>query len=310
MTNLEESKYLFLGYDGVIDPPWNLIERAITQVLPAFLMNYNMQTNSIVCGKEAYELSCTEEMIRKEVREFYEENFTLHDVYLADMEYSKKLLKSGENIVDGYIKHIDHCKSVSVFDLPIKIDKESVNLMVGRTEKLIIPVPEMLIPESIGKKVSFVSIALNGKISLPTMVTYAHEIMHVLLESRPGYTEDLVYREVLSVFIECVFSAERLKREELKGLEKMRTTYETALLMTSFPDRRVEEDEVVHALGSLMGLKLYEKYSGERKEKVKRGYFKDIQEVMDGNLTVEELLKKRGVTVNSALDPAFIKRHL
>ena len=141
-------------------------------------------------------------------------------------------------------------------------------------------------------------------------VTYAHELMHALLESRPGYTSDLVYREVISVFIERVF-AERLKQEESISLEKIRTTYEMSLLINNSSSKsKAKEDDVLHAIGSLMGIKLYEKYSNEKKEKKKKEYFEDIQNIIDGRMTVEKLLNKRGITVNGALDPLFVKKHL
>lgn len=309
MTDVDKMKYTFLGYSNIAKPPWNIIKRTIIQCLTAFEQNFDYKTNSIVCGKELYAIECTEESIREEVRKFYEENFTLHDVYLADDNFLKKI-NPKTDIIDGYTKLIEYCKKVSILDLPLDIDGKPCTMLGGDIKKLIVPIPDSMIPKSIGKQVSFLRISLRGEPNITMAVTYAHELMHALLESRPGYTSDLVYREVISVFIERVF-AERLKQEESISLEKIRTTYEMSLLINNSSSKsKAKEDDVLHAIGSLMGIKLYEKYSNEKKEKKKKEYFEDIQNIIDGRMTVEKLLNKRGITVNGALDPLFVKKHL
>ena len=46
------------------------------------------------------------------------------------------------------------------------------------------------------------------------------------------------------------------------------------------------------------------------KQKNKDGYMEDIQSVFDGKSKVEDIIKKRGITINKALDLSLIGRHI
>ncbi len=200
-------------------------------------------------------------------------------------------------------------QKVSIFDIPLVIDGKPCTLLQANIFKQIAVVPDSMVPKSIGRQAPFLKITMGGIPNITMKVAYAHELMHALLESRPGCTSDLVYKETIPIFIERVIS-EKMGQETSTKLEKIRTTYEALLLIDSVPTKDVEEDGVLHAMGSLMGLKLYENYCNERKEKKKKEYFTDIQKIIDGESTVEDLLKKREVTINGSLDPLFIMRHL
>ena len=314
MTELDKAKYAFLGYEEIDGPPCRLIRKTVARNLKAFNKVYDYRTGTSSYGREVCSVSCTEELIRESARKFYEENFKLHDVYLEDSKRVKEQFdgKLETNAIKVYTELMKLCRKGSVFDIPVEINGQPHYWPAGTCYKyaLNVNIPDRYFPESIGKQIPFVSISLFGEPNTSMMATYVHELMHALIESRPGYTRKLAYREVLPVFIENVF-VDTLNREELKKSKNVFAIYSLGVLYDETNNgRKIEITRVLEAIGYLLGLKLYEKYEAEHDEESKKEYLQDVQRVIDGDMMVEEIMAKRQISVKDVLHPGFLKGYL
>lgn len=60
----------------------------------------------------------------------------------------------------------------------------------------------------------------------------------------------------------------------------------------------------------LFAEKLFDMYLNERKQKNKDKYFYGIQDVFDGKITVEDMIRNRNITTANSQDLGMLKRHL
>ena len=67
---------------------------------------------------------------------------------------------------------------------------------------------------------------------------------------------------------------------------------------------------MTYVQSTLLAEKLFDMYLKERKQKEKDKYIRDIQNVFDGRQTVDDMIGRRGVTLNQCLDTSLIKRHI
>jgi hypothetical protein len=64
-----------------------------------------------------------------------------------------------------------------------------------------------------------------------------------------------------------------------------------------------------HFLGTLLGTALFDKYQHESAEN-QANYFEDIQDIFNGEMMVEDFLRKRRISMNEATNASIISRHL
>lgn len=60
----------------------------------------------------------------------------------------------------------------------------------------------------------------------------------------------------------------------------------------------------------LLAVKLFDMYMSERKEKNRDKYMDDINAIIDGKMTVEEMINKRRVTIAQCQDYGLFLRHI
>ena len=60
----------------------------------------------------------------------------------------------------------------------------------------------------------------------------------------------------------------------------------------------------------LFAEKLFDMYQNERKQKNKDKYFYQIQDVFDGKIQVEDLIRSRNITPVQTQDLSLLKRHI
>lgn len=251
---------------------------------------------------------------------FLNKYFALHNVKTPDIHFyesiQKKVPSDEEEALSTYRKYASLLKDVNPLDLNIElVDGHS---MVGEVEKSLFVIEKKFVPSDIGIIVPFSKIKLGKQLSILSASTYIHEIAHTQQESHPGYAESYLNKEVISIFLEKVSVLESdLTGEILKASERMRFLDLLRIINILSLDGKVIKldpkeklEHLMYLRSTLLAQKLFDLYISERKQKNKDKYLCDVQDVFDGKITIEELLKRRNVTINQAKDISLIKRHM
>lgn len=260
------------------------------------------------------------ETLKTGAREFYGKYFTLHNIHHLSVEKANESIeyltasRTGAEMAE---KVISISSLVSPFDLPIILTEG--HSMVGEVTK---PIPICTEPSYKEKLiVPFSHITLGDNLTDLSIATYIHEIAHVLTESNIGYTEDYYLKEVISIFLEKLAALELDPTQELlKTSERIRFKYLSDIITLLknkdflLKNNMVTEDyllkESTYVNATLLATKLFDNYLKLRKPKDKNKFLQKIQQIFDGNLTVEQLLQSEGITIQQAKDLNLIKRHI
>lgn len=261
----------------------------------------------------------TLEEIKRDAIKFYEKYFNIHDVQYITESDSRDIfarLKDAQDTLKAFKEYYEMLKQISPYDIPIKLcDGDS---MVGDVSKVIITVPIEYQDLLEQKPVPFSTINLGKELTNVSTVTYIHELAHTQQERIIGYTNSILNKEVISIFLEKIYALEiDPTGKTLAMSERKRFMYLAFLIRQVRCDGKLinltdqeKVDSYSHIHSTLIAEKLFDMYLQERKQKKKDKYFYNIQDVFDGKITVEELLERHDVNINKGKDVNLIKRHI
>lgn len=302
----------YLGYEEV----YVEIKRSINPILKSILNNF-YATNHFIESWDSYklyELKSLEAAIETVKQLYGKRSLKLHPVYIMkDYESLVEIVSKNSLYHDDpfLISEIEkRTQLVSPFDIPIVTNSELH--MEGETEKAMMPYEP-------SAKIRFRHINLHNRNSLASALIYAHEIAHTQTESHPGYAKNLINREVVPVFLEKAFALDLDPSGALlKTIEKGRILADAAAMLNRDIKKYISSTmfksyhdalRVSHFFGTLLGTALFDKYQHETLE-TQAEYFRDVQRIFDGELTVEAFLGKRKVSMREATDTTMLSRHL
>ncbi len=151
----------------------------------------------------------------KDTKIFYDEFLEVHNVIF----YNTHKLGKFELV---------KLKKVDPFKLPIRTVPYDGDIFEGS-------VIEHLVPD-LAPIATFRGIMLVHPYSEHTPISYTHELMHTQIDSVAGSVEEYFDAEVMSIFIELVFTFYCSKDERLLNLEDSRRIYEMAVCLESMRD--------------------------------------------------------------------------
>jgi len=253
--------------------------------------------------------------VKSATKKFYADYLSINDVLAIDSEEAKKYfdyISSSQNGEEFYSRVNALLKPISPFDLDIHLVDGM--LLTGKVHKPLIISPDDL-DEDI-RKVYFEYIEIGKTLNLLSVPIYAHEIMHTQVDQRIGAVEDALNAEVLSIFIEKIAANEinstgmALKLCERERIAHLSLYLKTLMLPDSIADKEDKFKSLMYIKSILIANKLFDMYISERKPKNKDKYFDDINSVISGNMTVEELINKRDITIAKCQDYGLILRHI
>lgn len=153
------------------------------------------------------------------------------------------------------------------------------------------------------ENLSIESIILGKNLNLSTVVTYAHELMHTQLEDRRIYTNDFQNIEIIPIFVELLianyldnklinnFMARRLN-DYLKYLSNINNFYDKI--------KRSGEDSTfslfscyANSIGK--AIEIFDAYINANNDFDRRKIIYDIQDVIDGKITIEEMMGQHNI---------------
>ncbi len=159
-------------------------------------------------------------------------------------------------------------------------------------------------------KVIFRGIELNKVVTECSSATYVHELTHTQVDSIKGSIRNYYNAEILSIFNELFHYMILGGDERLLRLTDSRRVCELNLIFEDLINFRngtssMTRDELLedskYAVSILKAYNLFITFYYSN-EKIKNEILDDIQCVFDGYLTLEEMLKKYEVTLESSKD--------
>lgn len=301
-------KLNYLGYKGI-----NIDRVSLNSFSNFIKIMPTIDKTALISLTNLPDLSLDE--VRELTKVFCEKYFSLHDISYVGIDKLQKnmgFIGASNNSREIYDRVNSTLTMINPLDIDIKlIDGHS---MVGQTIKPIIIVPSSTNDEN--RKVYFSNIELGKQLTKLSVGTMVHEIAHLEQEQHIGYAEDFLNKEIISIFLEKVVALEMDPTGELlKISEKMRFNdvlkhYYILHLNKGQLSKESHVEDLLYIKSTFYAEKLFDMYLNERKQKNKDKYFYEIQDVFDGKITVEDLIRGRNISTTKALDLSLLKRHI
>ena len=127
------------------------------------------------------------------------------------------------------------------------------------------------------------------------------------------FLEGLLHKEVLSIFIEKLIAQEKDPSGKLLNLsERMRfldlfSRFSSMYVDSSNFTLEQQIDNLTYIKSILLAEKLFDMY---QQDKNKDKYIYDIQEVFNGNKTIEDIFYSRKINMRNSQDLEVLSRHI
>lgn len=254
----------------------------------------------------------------------------LQNLDIATIEYGVSRMSLEDSLYDAK-KFLDYyyklhkvpylfCKKVfnKYFHAIIKRHPYNLPLIEGEEDDVIFDgavVEEVTLPPK--PKVIFRGIQLSKVITECTSATYVHEVTHTQLDSVKGSIREYYNAETLSMFNELFHYMLLSSDERLLRLTDSRRISELNLILGDLIEygngkSEVKRDDLLedskYAVSILKAYNLFITfYYGN--ENIKNEILDDIQCIFDGYLTLEEMLKKYDVNLESSQDEKRLMKY-
>lgn len=226
--------------------------------------------------------------------------FNIHDVMREKKELPFDMEKVNENRI--LLEWNKNLESINPYSIPIKFEEGKSFDVSAMIASIPVEYAYYYNPDIKFENLSIRSITLGEDLNLLTVPIYTHEIMHTQLEDRRLYTNDYQNIEIIPIFVELLI-ANYLDAKIIDKLKMLRLNDFLSYLI-SINDyfkknnkRKEEVDNVryssyVNSISKAM--ELFDNYINAScfyKRKIIYG----VQDVLDGKITIEELLEQNKI---------------
>ena len=256
-------------------------------------------------------------------KNFIQNYFKLHNVGYLPTKKLEKLVNneqivSHEELVDILNKS---AKMINPFKLPINFVYDNIYEGTLTTQVLIL-IDDPEFKELLKKlNVYFEDISLSKTVTEFTSVSYVHEIVHTQLESYKGIIENYYNSEVISIFLELLYSYNKdINLYYLNLLQRIKDliikfnnmyTYEVEHQQIKRKDFIYNDynyhSDTKYLISILKSFNLLSKYF-ENNYPTKEYIIHQTNRVFEGHRTVEEYLNDLDVTYESSLEYNNVKK--
>lgn len=239
--------------------------------------------------------------------------FNIHDVMREKKELPFDMEKVNEDRI--LLEWNKNLESINPYSIPIKFEEGKSFEVSAMIASIPVEYAYYYNPDIKFENLSIKSITLGEDLNLLTVPIYTHEIMHTQLEDRRLYTNDYQNIEIIPIFVELLI-ANYLDAKIIDKLKMLRLNDFLSYLI-SINDyfkknnkRKEEVDNVryssyVNSISKAM--ELFDNYinaSCSYKRKIIYG----IQDVLDGKITIEELLEQNKIGKTPGKRLAIVKK--
>ena len=155
-------------------------------------------------------------------------------------------------------------------------------------------------------------IVLTGRIDGLSLIIYTHELMHTQLEGQREYTTCFLYTELLPKFVEFLIASKLTDGKNTNSCNNLldvcvsRNLYYLQQLLINLRYVFVIADMLsfckkdyiiatVYVKSILNALELFDNYISAESDSVRRKIIYGVQDVLDGKITIEELLEENKI---------------
>lgn len=235
-----------------------------------------------------------------------QKNYGIHQMSINDALYDAqtfllyyyKLRKVPTVNIYKLLGHQVHIgKSINPLKLPINLINRDDIFSGSVTEVITNRDPHIIFRE----------INLNSQITEQTSSSYIHEVTHTQIDSLKGSIQEYYNLEIISIFNE-LFHASILGSDErilrLNDSRRINEMYVTAEELRDYHNGKspMNRDELLDCCKYLISdLKAYQLFAifYSASDAIKNELLDNIQSIFDGYMTVEELLNKYEITLES-----------
>lgn len=258
--------------------------------------------------------STTQEVLQNS-KAFFNRNFKLHKVpYKGDIrsKLDKYILKYIPGI-EAPLKIHNISRYIDPFKIPVRFTSSSL------TECMVVEnVTCIQIDEFLNRmQISFKEIILPPQITELTESSYVHELTHTQLAHQRGVIKNYYNSEVPSIFMELLNVYESNKSNTLLPLQdavRLTELYDTLYRLESHSKGVTNEpyedliDATKYSESIFKAYNLFvEYYYGSNS--LRKYILTSIQNILDGNLQLEELLDEFEITIHSSIDNPKLTRY-
>jgi hypothetical protein len=244
-------------------------------------------------------------------KESLDQLFDIHPVYKTIKTSSKIGIKKDDELGVANKKIARAVKLASPYEIPILlVDDEKVGFLSQQAF--------LIDNQSLIKYFPYSYICINKNFGNVGIFAYAHEIMHTQLESKPGYTTNYHNSELIPILAEGILCSQIPEyQKEYNYLKELRLGALRSYIRVLYNNCRKGKEYDLKSLQSystylvstvqaLHLLKIYEENLG-REESSNMIHL--IQQIMDGELTVEQLLDHYDVTLENSFSRKLLKTY-
>ena len=304
----------YIGYKGIALDKFNVNMLNNLKLFMIRNINEIQKEASNFTSPSSYVDGTTLEEVKKQTIEFYKKYFSIHDInYPSEELYTREFieqLSASKDSKEFYDKVSTILKPISPFALPIELIHGQP--LVGVVEKKLVGVPGSF---DNNRPIYFNCIKIGNQLCNLSPSCLTHEIAHTQTESNLGYTDDLLNKEIISIFLEKMSALESDSSGiNLRKVEKIRSMDLIQRYLDLIQNPNITEIDLISNLtyikSTLFANKLFDMYQFERKQKNRDIYIDDIQRLFDGSIKVEDIIRKNNITINNAQDLSVLQIHL
>lgn len=206
----------------------------------------------------------------------------------------------------------------SVTEIPVSFDLESLNEQ-GNTYTHV-PFAATISDIEYFRNLPIISsmITLSGSPTNLRICSYVHEMCHALNYRNKGYTNNQLYDEVLSIFLELVTAIDlnNTSLRDVRLLQRMFDMKRMALTKELYENQNINPLTVIdynkYIISTLLAFQLFSIYL--TKQTVRKEMDSDLNSIFNGDNTLEDILEKYEVTEENGVETfkkvaSYVKRY-
>ena len=277
----------------------------------SFIKKHGYKIYKLDLDKEASKLdNMTLVQTINKVKEFVKDYVELNDINYLDPDFIPSLATSPIRGRKFYDQINEKLERIDPFELPITL--KNLGYMKANLKYPLIVNPQYL--DEPNRKVYFSGIEFTKKINLLAPSTLIHEIAHTQQYQLLDSTIDYLDSEIISIFLEKVVADYIDKTgKTLKVCEQIRMRNIMDLFNILESGIHLSEKEynkyLKYVKSTLIATKLFDMYQ-ESNILGKDKFITDINKVFNNEITVEDFVAKRNITIEDIQNPFILKKHI
>jgi hypothetical protein len=229
--------------------------------------------------------------------------------YLSDEQYKELYLQNSNATIGDFITLFNMSHSeINPFRLPVRFEEEDIINGLLSTRIICVEDEELSYKIFAALNICFNNISLSEKLTDLNSACYVHEIIHTQTSYMKGMIEELSNSELLSIFFELLYAY-----DSNPNTYHILLTNRICHLLNAFINSQNKTNifeytmSIKYMISILKALNLLDKYLNNN-NMIKKEILKNIQRVIDAEITLEECLNKLEIFEENSTDCNITRR--